>query len=110
MRGSGFCCNARKRHERRTLSDPVEDIADSPYSQQVDGPVFPKLPGRQGNNVVHLRLVLPETAPDSRAEEGVVVDEGGGDGPQVRVDTPLDDAVQGLVREMKRYKLKIIKK
>jgi len=87
---------ARERREERTLSDPVEDVADSPYSQQVDGPVFPQLLGRQGHDVVHLRLVLSEAAPDGRAEEGVAVDEGSGEGPEVGIYSPLDDAVQGL--------------
>lgn len=74
----------------------MENIAHASNPKQMDRSVFPQLLGCQGHNLVHLRLVLPEAPSNGSAEEGVVVDKGGGDGPQVWVDPALDDAVQGL--------------
>ncbi|EKU20866.1 hypothetical protein NGA_2073500, partial [Nannochloropsis gaditana CCMP526] len=73
-----------------------EDVPHPANPQQVDRSISAQLPGGEGDDLVHLLLVLAQAPSDRRPKEGMVVHKFGGDRPKVRINPALDDAVQAL--------------
>lgn len=76
--------------------DAMEDVLDPTNAEEMRRTVAPELSHGEGDNISHLLLCGAQRSTHSLPPEGFLVDEGAALPPEVFIDAPLDDAVEGL--------------